>query len=960
MGEINRNMNKLIYCKKLIILFLIFNLITISSISIYSGKTSINNLENNVLYDKLIKQIELKPGEDFFIRFISEDVELECENVPPVADSLSTKIKNAIAKSPRWIQNDLAKQFHLIDGEDYANLILSSEKIFVDEIAFSIAYSSFGDVPTADLLTDNVKFLYENDKLIQYADIIDLDEGDGNYYSTIIYRVIEDNIEKEFELPPEIYYWYIVHPEAAGEKPKYVYDSLWRDYLFNHNDIGYPLLKEKISDIQYLWNNESYFQMNNRTWKWSMDNHPTAIEAVSYWIGKTVNTNALGDRPGQPNIISHEHNGFCGELQRIAVAALRSVLVPSVAVSNIGEDHVWREFYERGWHENDNWWADTGGAVDMPDVYTYNWGKDISGVFAWKGDDSIYEVTHHYIHPEDRCTINFKVLDSNFKPVDGARVTCMVKWPADFTSIKHDIWNFIEKIWDFIPDILKGRILQNLYSRIKEKITSLPNTVDMPVTSIWNYTNMDGICSFELGRNREYIFFIQYGNLKNPWELAKYNKIRIFKIPEDKTYDIYLPFLKNEQDKHISLESSGDKYSFEINFDSFSYQIQKSPLWINDKGFYKKEGKVDFFIVDKENLDKYQQDLFFICFEYLEKSEGDISFNSDDKDYYFIFKNNGKVSNVFLNLTIELFTDNTEEKVKFVSPFSNVFEKPIFNIGDKILFEGIATDDIILLYEETNIDIVISESEWNYLLDTSDFEPGEYLFTVKCGDASDELSVILIDVIIPEIIINSPYNMEIFDRTIQNILIAGKCNDNYDIDYVEVSIDNSQWKKAEGIVDWDLYWDISTYDLGEHKISVKAIDNSGMFSIENLTFIINDSSQIWGPIIIILYHKPLSPFNMSNIIIYADVNCTSPFSIQKIVAFWDDGSEVKSSEMWEYGNHPIQERHEEDPLKHLPNKPIYGLELGQFSSDTKLNYWIEAYDTANNNIISEKNKINII
>ncbi|UCB59098.1 MAG: hypothetical protein JSV67_02015, partial [Thermoplasmatales archaeon] len=78
-------MSRLIYCKKLIILFLIFNLITISSISIYSGKTSINNLENNVLYDKLIKQIGLKPGEDFFIRFISEDVELECENVPPVA-----------------------------------------------------------------------------------------------------------------------------------------------------------------------------------------------------------------------------------------------------------------------------------------------------------------------------------------------------------------------------------------------------------------------------------------------------------------------------------------------------------------------------------------------------------------------------------------------------------------------------------------------------------------------------------------------------------------------------------------------------------------------------------------------------------------------------------------------------------------------------------------------------------
>ena len=958
MVVVKRNMNMLIFCKKIFTLLVVINLISIFSISIYAEKTKVYDLETKGLYDKLNKKVEIQPGEDFYITFNSKNVKLESEEIPHATKGLSTKIINAIAKSPKWIQNNLTRQFQSINGEDYADLILNAKKQYVDEIAFSIAYSSYEDVPNVDLLSDNVKFLYENDKWIQYADIIDIDNLDGNYYSTIKYRVIEKGVEKEFILPPEVYYWYVVHPEAAGEKPNYIYDSFWRDYLFNHNDIGYPLLKEKISRILYLWDNTSYFQMNNRTWSWSMDNHPTAVESISYWIGKTVNTNAMGDRPGQPNIIAHEHNGFCGELQRVAVAALRSALIPSVAVSNIGEDHVWREFYERGWHENDNWWADTGGAVDMPDVYSYDWGKDISGVFAWKSDDSIYDVTSHYIHEEDRCKMDFKILDSNLKPIDGVRVTCMAKWPSDFTSIKDQILDFTIKIWDFIPDFLKGRILQNLYDRIEEKIFNLPDSIDMPVISIWNYTNMDGVCSFELGKNREYIFFIQYGNLKDPWELAKYNKIRIFKTPHDKTFNIYFPLVKNDYDKHFSIDSEGDKYQFKINFNSCSYQIHESPLWIKDMGFYEKKGDVDFFIVNKENFEKYKQGSFFKSYNYLEKNDSEIYFKCDDEDVYFIFKNNGKVSNVFLNLSIELYCDKLSDNVVFVSPVSNVFEKPIFNIGENIIFEGIATDDIIFSYENTNVNIEILNNKWSYIINTSNFKPEDYIFTVKCGDAEDELSLELIDVILPEISIDYPYNQEIFDKNVRNILIAGHSSDSYGVDYVEISIDDSRWRKAEGTNDWEILWDISTYNIGEHKISIKAIDKLGLFLVKNLTIIINESGHNWGPEIKNIYYTPNSPSNMSNIIIYADVNCSSPFLIQKIVAYWDDGFNVKSLEMWKYANYPVQERHEEDLLKYLSNEPIYGIELGQFLCNTSLSYWIEVFDTANNNIISNKQYIN--
>ena len=359
---------------------------------------------NKKIIAKLAKEIEIPAGSDYYVRFFSDNLTLEEETISAYSSGLSEKIKDAIAKSPRWLQRELTRQFHAIDGEEYADLILNMSKRYVDEIAFSIACSSIGYVPSVDLIKENVLILYENDEWIKYADIVDYDDDQGNYYSTVRYWVTENKTVKQLEYPPEIYYWYIVHPEVVSD-PEFIYGKFWRDYLFNHNDLGYPLLKEKLSEINYLWDCESYFQTGQRLWKWSMENHPTAIEAISYWIGKVVPEQAYGDRPGQPNVIAHEHNGWCGELQRIATAAQRTALVPSVGICNIGEDHVWREFYERGWHQNDNWWADGGGAVDKPDIYAYGWGKDMSALYAWRGDDSVYEVTSTYIQPKDRKTV---------------------------------------------------------------------------------------------------------------------------------------------------------------------------------------------------------------------------------------------------------------------------------------------------------------------------------------------------------------------------------------------------------------------------------------------------------------------------------------------------------------------------------------------------------------------------
>ncbi len=941
----------------LTVIFLLIGLSIISSAGkIVDEKSLISTKQGNILSEseniigKLARELEIPAGSDYYIKFNSDDFILEGKSIDAYSSGLSEKIKDAIAKSPRWIQRELTRQFQAIDGEEYADLILEMSKKYVDEIAFSIACSPIGNVPSVNLIRENALFLYENDELLKYSDIEDYDDNQGNYYSTIKYWVIEDDIVKQLEYPPEIYYWNVVHPGIIS-KAEYVYGKFWRDYLFNHNDLGYPLLKEKLSEVNYLWDCKSYSQPGYRLWTLSMENHPTAIEAVSYWVGKTVPEQAYGDRPGQPNIIAHEHNGWCGELKILAVAALSASLVPSVSVNNIGEDHVWREFYERGWHQNDNWWADTGGAVDKPDIYAYGWGKDMSAIYAKKGDSSIYEVTSTYIHPEDREKISFQVFDRNNHPVDGARVTVTVQGPKDITWLKYILLESVETLWNSIPPLLKGILLQYLYDKAIERIDSIPDIVDGPINTVWNYTDMNGRCSFELGKNREYIFIIQYGNLKGPLSLAKHNKIRVLKNPIEKEYDIIFPFLSPVKDKHAIEDMPSGDIDFKVSYNTKAYQVQRD-LSGDRKGIYERDEKIDFFIVDEDNFEKYRDDMSFSCNNYMSGSEGDFVVNSQENNWYFVFRNNGRSSNVILNFSVTVDAPTTDDAVQIVSPDANIFDYPVFNIGDTVEISGIATGDIILYIEGAPYEVTVQDYCWSYEWDTPSLEPGDYSINVECGDAQDEKMINLIDVLPPGIKIDTPFDGEIVEEDL--LTIQGQSFDNLGVDFVEVSLDRGEWRKASGTESWSINWDISTYSIEDHVISARAFDIVGGVSYDEITFALNESGHSWGPMINSFYNQPASPTNVSNVVIFANVTSNGPFSIQRVVLFWDNGTVTKSKEMFRYADNPVQERHEEDPLNNMSNDPIYGYELGQFSTGTNVDYWIEAFDTADNIIVSSK------
>lgn len=901
------------------------------------------------IVSKISREIEIPAGSDYYIKFHSQNLTLKGQDVVPYSEGLSDKVIAAIAKSPRWIQRTLIRQFqNLSTPEPYADILLNASKQYADEIAFSIACCPGGRVPSAALLKENAESLYEHDQWIQYADIVESDDGAGNYSSTIRYTVLENGTEKQIDLPTNIYYWYIVHPKITIEDVDATYGPLWRDYLFEHNDLGYPLLKEKLSTVRYLWDCTSYYQFGGRLWSDCMKQHPTAIEAISYWIGKTVPYPAIGDRPGQSCVIAHEHNGWCGELQKIAVAAQRAALIPSITANNVGEDHVWREFYERGWHENDNWWSDTGGAVDEPDVYAYGWGKNMSAIYQWRGDGTILDDTARYIHPEDRITVSFIVKDSFLQPVDGARVIVLVKGPKDITWYKNYFWEKIQGFWDKLPEFLKGKILSFLFERFKERFNKIPDGINGITITTWNYTNLEGRCSFELGKNLEYLFLIQQGNLKKPWQLARHNTVRSLKTHIDKEFKILLLDVSHKPQRTIQSDMPSGDCQFSLSFTSTAYQSQKN---FNNDGIGAQEpvGSIECFFVDQENFQRYKDGKRFTCNNFLETENATLTVSALNQDWYVIFRNAARQTHIVIDFSLDVIVPTTIDRVQIVSPDTSLFETPIYNSGDTIPLSGIATTDLVHLtfdHEPPAIEVSAVNGEWSYEWDTSGESPGLHSITVTSSDnTSDEGYIRLIDALPPSLSIDSPVEGALFEHGIINI--SGQSSDNVGVDHVEITLDNIS-RQAFGTTAWNLSWDVTGFPLGDHTLSVKAVDTQGLVSIQTRSFVLNESGHVWGPQINTFYHVPANLTNTSNVIIYANVTVTGPFAINNIILYLNNGTDTTSSTMYRYGDFPIQSRHEEDPLINQSNDPVFGIEFGQFSTGQTITYWIVAVDSAQN------------
>ncbi len=736
----------------------------------------------------------------------------------------------------------------------------------------------------------------------------------------------------------------MVHPEILGEHAQYIYDTFWRPFLYNHNDQGYPLLKEKISNIEYTWDNQAYDQPSKRIWDESISDHPTAVEAVSYWIGKTVPFEATGDRPNQPNIIAHEHNGWCGELQRLAIAAMRTMYIPTIGVSNIGEDHVWREFYEDGWHQNDNYWTDSGGTVDIPTVYWEGWGKTMSAIYAQNGDGSIYDVTSRYIGPDDRLTVTFDVVDAYDQPYDGARVTVFVKGIKDISWYKNIIWETIDSLWNRLPDFITSVLLQKVYQQIQQRFEDIPNIIDGATISIWNYTDINGRCCFELGNQDEYIFFIQASTSQCSWPFATWNTIRMLNSTQDTRFHVKFPDISRRRPQFQQGDEQKGEYQINVTYRSSFYQVQEN-IRNGDVGTYLYEGSPSVFLLDSNNFERYKngQRFEYVSYNFRETMALHTSLS---EDVYIVCHNPTHQSTARVVLSIDVFKEISEDTIVFVSPSLTLFEHPFVNIGDSITISGFSTSNGMLLIDQHQINL--DAGVWSYKWNTTGRETGMHIIQGICGNASDTMMLSLFDMTPPEIHITEHGNSSIVRK---GDIICGSCSDASGVQMVEVSLDDAVWIPISN----NSIWSHMIGDLapGIHRLRIQATDGVGLTTVSPVDIVIDANNTAWYPMISTVSHTPSILGNKTNVVISTTINNIEIFPIKNVLVHVTSASLQKIVPMFLYASEPIIPRHPEDPRYNETNSPCHGCEIGMFHSGETVSYQIQVIDVAGHSISSD-------
>jgi len=603
---------------------------------------------NYVKIDSLFTEIFIAAGAEYAVLFDYSETALSDSILPY---TLTSAAWQAVDVVPDWLAMDLVWSFSLLSGTNqdrYANLILGTSDPLVDEVAFQVAHLSWTILgnPNWDesLITDNASWIYTIDSDLQYVEIIDYPGSD--YYSTTEYTAIVDGDTTQVEIPAEIYYWWIVMPKLSDEPPlkdSTVYDIFWREYLYTHNDTGYPLMSDIMAPVQVIWDGLEYNWPGGRAFTDSM----MAVDAIGNWCSETVPFPASGNRPIQPNVIAHEHNGNCGEMQDLLAAACRTCLIPVCCTMDILEDHVWCEMPWLG--EWVPYQVELGGnktQINNPGI-AYDPGKQVSCIWDWRNDGFTWDAVGKYT---DHCTLTVTITDSVGLPVDNARVT-----------IASEKWQ------------------QTTLGR-----------------GSWHETDQNGISTFILGDNQDF-----YVNVISP--LGNYPAggyallIENSQAGEHYTWEWSPPDSMPHLDYTEGTPGTCSKYLLEFCFD-LPYDVQNGrDFYANPRSEYAEpleDGVLCFFAVDRDNLLLYLDDEPYEAYLPVKATADQIWFHIPlPRDYFLVLSGREHAGfSTYADVSVRLWEhDGTgisgaqvfEPDVRIVpSPFSSITTVSFSAIGE--------------------------------------------------------------------------------------------------------------------------------------------------------------------------------------------------------------------------------------------------------------------------------------
>ncbi|MBI9099545.1 MAG: hypothetical protein JEY91_13765, partial [Spirochaetaceae bacterium] len=152
-----------------------------------------------------------------------------------------------------------------------------------------------------------------------------------------------------------------------------------------------------------------------------------------------------------------------------------------------------------------------------------------------------------------------------------------------------------------------------------------------------------------------------------------------------------------------------------------------------------------------------------------------------------------------------------------------------------LLFSLFAQDNVIesdVKSNETEYKMVEGLENWKYNYDISELKDGKYNLIIRSHDKAGNLSIggpynIFVDSEsdLPTISISSPSQSM---RAGGNINVVGTANDDDGISFVEIKIDDGNYRRAEGTNFWSTLLDISEIEDGQHIIWARATDINGL------------------------------------------------------------------------------------------------------------------------------------
>ncbi|MCD6106089.1 MAG: VCBS repeat-containing protein [Thermoplasmata archaeon] len=575
--------------------------------------------------------------------------------------------------------------------EYYANIILQIPDEYVDEVAYGIAVERPANLVMfyynggSSLYALNARTIYQIAEELPYVEVVE--KGD---YTTLRYRT-EEGWD---EVPREVYYKYLVtfsrYIVAPWAWPSRYGGNFFRTFLPYNDTYGVRLIDrvreaETLRDAAYL---------------------------VDYWlrvdIGAVWHPGPKGKPPGWYNIYLHltdaNYSILCGEFSIIYEVSARAVLIPTINIVDIAEDHQFNNFwYEGRWHHVD---ASSGSPGENGSWAEYfdpprglaGWYKNIgfSYPIEWEENglyDPPWRSQVEYAPEGMLADLHFKVVDETGRPVDGARVEVWSHWT-------------IESGYDTAPYIA-GLVFTDMNGEAEFPMLGLGRTHNFTVVA----TSRIGSTMFKihLEKGGDYSFTIRI-----PGRLPEPPRAKQLETPTGTPYYI-----------SASLTVTGAE--------------QNPPTWIHvlyayfDYKYYVEFSKgfwADFYVVPEGELQDF---LSFGTFGSYATAEHASSFSPEavpvDGPVYIIISNRESITTyVKVSYEVSLMVDEEAPTVEITSPEDGAL---------------IASDSVTVTFTSYSGDV----DHFEISVDGSPFVPAESPYTVTgLEDGTHTISVRAVDV----------------------------------------------------------------------------------------------------------------------------------------------------------------------------------------------------------------------